>query len=230
MKSIIQSRAYLSIALVLSACAGSSISMPHGGGLTAVTTSSLPQMEAAPVVNGSPSQIIVFPFAVSMADVTVNQGFGARVYSDATDASQTAEQAQLARQTSQNICYQVVTALASKGWNAECRPRGTPVTGNNTLVIDGAFTDISQGNHLQRTVIGLGMGQSVVDTQVAMFQASNGNSTQLTTFTTHADSGNMPGAGIIAPAAAAAGGAAAAALLTANMASGGVKSVTTTAR
>jgi hypothetical protein len=54
--------------------------------------------------------------------------------------------------------------------------------------IDGAFTDISQGNRLQRMVIGLGVGASVVDTQVGLYQYSNGSSTQLLTFTTHADS------------------------------------------
>ena len=226
MKVIADRCAYLCIGLLLSACAGSSMSMPGGGGLTAGATSSAAQVEGAPVATGAPSQIIVFPFAVSAADVTLNQGLGSRLYRNYTESNQTAEQSQLARQTAQNICYQVATALASKGWNAACQPRGTPVTGANTLVIEGAFTDISEGNRLQRMVIGLGMGASVVDTQVGLYQASNGSSTELLTFTTHADSGKMPGAGITGPAGAAAGGAAAAATLGVNVAAGGVKSVT----
>jgi len=94
------------------------------------------------------------------------------------------------------------------------------------LIIDGAFTDISEGNRLQRMVIGLGVGASAVDTQVGLYQYSNGNSTQLVTFTTHATSGKMPGAGITGPAGAAAGGAAAAASIGVNVAAGGVKSIT----
>ena len=45
-------------------------------------------------------------------------------------------------------------------------------------------------------------------------------------FSTHADSGYMPGAGITGPAGAAAGGATAAASLAVNVAAGGVKNVT----
>ena len=217
------------LALVLTGCAGSSVSMPTlptAGGLTAGATSSAAQVEGAPVAAGPPSQIIVFPFATSTADVQLNQGLGIRLYRDYTDENQTAEQAQLAHTTAQNICVQVASSLASNGWNAACEPRGTPVTGANTLIVEGAFTDISQGNRLQRMVIGLGVGASVVDTQVGLYQYSNGNSTPLVTFTTHADSGEMPGAGITGPAGAAAGGAAAAASLGLNLAAGGVKSVT----
>jgi hypothetical protein len=91
--------------------------------------------------------------------------------------------------------------------------------GSNTLIIDGAFMDISQGNRLQRMVIGLGVGASVIDTQVGLYQYSNGNFMQLLTFTTHADSGEVPGVGITGPAGAAAGGTAAAASIGANVAS-----------
>jgi hypothetical protein len=93
----------------------------------------------------APSQIIVFPFATSTADVTLNQGLGARLYANYEGENQTAEHAQLAHATAQNICVQVASSFLSNGWNAVCQPRGTPVTGSNTLIIDGAFTDISQG-------------------------------------------------------------------------------------
>jgi len=92
--------------------------------------------------------------------------------------------------------------------------------------VEGVFNDISEGNRAQRMVIGLGRGQSVVDTAVRLYQYSSGNSAELMTFTTHADSGEMPGVGITGPAGAAAGGAAAAASLGVNVAAGGVKSVT----
>ncbi len=229
MRSNIQNRICMFLALALSACAGSSApsmpTLPTAGTLTAGATSSAPQVQGAPVANGSPSQIMVFPFATSTADVTLNQGLGARLYANYEGEDQNAAQAQLAQSTAQNICTEVASSLASNGWNAACQPRGTPVTGSNTLIIDGAFTDISQGNRLQRMVIGLGVGASVVDTQVGVYQYSNGNSTQLLTFTTHADSGKMPGVGITGPAGAAAGGATAAASIGVNVAATGVKNV-----
>jgi hypothetical protein len=228
-RSIIPKTICAFFALAVSACSGSSPSMPTlptAGTLTAGATSSAPQMQSAPIASGAPSQIIVFPFATSTADVTLNQGLGARLYANYEGENQPTEHAQFAHATAQNICLQVASSLASNGWNAACRPRGTPVTDSNTLIIDGAFTDISQGNRLQRMVIGLGVGASVIDTQVGLYQYSNGNSRQLLTFTTHADSGETPGVGITGPAGAAAGGAAAAASIGVNVASSGVENFT----
>ena len=229
MKSIVSESVCAFLALAISACAGSSQSMPTlptAGGLTAGATSSAAQMESAPIASGRPTQIIVFPFATSSAEVTLNQGIGAKLYREYTDESQTADQAQLAHATAQNICMQVATSLASNGWNSACQSRGTPVTGSNTLIVDGIFTDISQGNRAERMIIGLGVGASVVDTQVTLYQFSNGNSVSLMTFTTHANSGEMPGVGITGPAGAAAGGATAAATLGVGVASSAAKSVT----
>jgi hypothetical protein len=228
-KSIIASSTCALMALAIGGCSGSSESMPTlptAGGLTAGATSSAAQVEGAPIASGPPNQIIVFPFATSTAEVTLNQGFGARLYREYSDENQTAEQTQLARATAQNICMQVATSLASSGWNSACQPRGTPVTGDNTLIVDGIFSDISQGNRAERMVIGFGLGASVVDTQVTLYQYSSGKSVPLLTFTTHADSGEMPGVGITGPAGAAAGGAAAAATLGVNVAASGVKNVT----
>jgi len=193
MKSSLQKLLFPLLALALSGCGGSNEpsmpTLPTAGTLTAGATSSAAQVQGAPVANGAPNQIIVFPFATSTADVTLNQGLGALLWSNYEGQNQSADQAQLAQSTAQNICSEVATILSSKGWNAVCQPRGTPVTGNNTLIIDGVFTDISQGNRLQRMAIGLGVGASVVDTQVGVYQYSNGASSELVTFNTHADSG-----------------------------------------
>jgi hypothetical protein len=224
MRSAISKSIYVLLALALSACAGQPIYLPTGR-LFAGATSSAVQVRGVPIASGSPSQIVVFPFATSSSEVTLNQGIGARLYRNWSGEDQTATQAQLARSTAQDICVHVATSLANKGWNAACQPRGKPLAGANVLIIDGAFTDINEGNRLQRMVIGLGVGASVVDTQVGLYQYSNGNSTQLITFSTHADSGRMPGAGITGPAGAAAG-ATTAATIGVNVAAGGIKTIT----
>lgn len=189
-------------------------------------SASAPQMQAAPLSVARPTQISVFPFATGTADVTLNQGVGARLYRNYSGEDNGAAEAKLAQDTAQNICTQVAATLASNGWNAACQPRATPVSGSNVLVIDGDFTSISEGNRVRRMVIGLGAGASVVDTSVGLYQYNEGSSTQLLTFTTHADSGKMPGVGITGPAGAAAGGAAAAASIGVNVAASGVKHVT----
>jgi len=75
-------------------------------------------------------------------------------------------------------------------------------------------------------VIGLGAGQSKLNTVVQAVQVTDRGSTEVMDFSTSADSGYMPGAGITGPAGAAAGGATAAASLGVNVAAGGVKNYT----
>src|SRR5215469_8062441 len=75
-------------ALAISACSGSSApsmpTLPTAGTLTAGATSSAAQLQGAPVASGPPTQIMVFPFATSSADVQLNQGLGAQLYRDYT--------------------------------------------------------------------------------------------------------------------------------------------------
>jgi hypothetical protein len=94
------------------------------------------------------------------------------------------------------------------------------------LILDGQFLDLSEGNRLRRMVIGLGVGQSVIDTRVQLYQFDDGVSKQLAEFKVNSNSGEMPGVALTAPAGAAAGGAAAAASLGANLAAGAGKTYT----
>ncbi len=98
-----------------------------------------------------------------------------------------------------------------------------PPTGSNLLVLDGVFIDMSEGNRLRRMVIGLGAGASKLNAVVQVYRKTDEGSRELIDFSTTADSGYMPGAGITGPAGAAAGGATAAASLGVNIAAGGVK-------
>ncbi len=184
------------------------------------------QSYQAPISTARPSAIVIYPFAVSPSEVTMNQGIFRKAYVAMSGANQTDEQVQLADQTAHNICVQVAANLTNKGITTTCLNRGTPPAGSNVLIIDGNFTDINEGNRLRRMVIGLGAGQSTLDTVVQGYQKTDEGSQQVMDFSTHADSGYMPGAGITGPAGAAAGGAAAATTLAVNVAATGVKNVT----
>lgn len=201
----------LSLAIIAAGCAGAQVTG---------------QSNQAPVTNAQPVAVVIYPFAVSPSEVTLNQGIVQRAYGNLSGANETEQQDQLADQTAQNVCVQVAANLTKKGITTTCLNRGTLPTGSNVLIIDGNFTDINEGNQLRRMVIGLGAGQSTLDTEVQAYQKTDQGSRQLMDFSTHADSGYMPGAGITGPAGAAAGGATAAATLGVNLAAGGVKSVT----
>ncbi|MGZ6241069.1 MAG: DUF4410 domain-containing protein [Candidatus Binataceae bacterium] len=200
-------RAYLLGVLVLAGCASAAVTQ---------------QAQRAPADYDRPSQIVIYPFAANPAEVTLNQSIIQKAYRGATGDNQNADQLQIAHDTAQAICQQVVSDLMSQGYNAICAQRGTFVAGGNILIVDGALTNISEGNRLRRLVIGFGTGASTLDSNVSMYQRIGGNLNQVLAFSTHADSGKMPGAAVMAPVGVAAGGGAAA-VVGMNAAVGGAK-------
>ena len=211
MKQLILSRVYVAFGVVAIGCSGAQVTQ---------------QSNAVPIVNARPSAVVVYPFAVNSADVSLNSGFFQAAYRNMTDENETEQQATIAHQTAQNICISVAAELTQKSITATCLQRGVPPSGSNVLILDGQFTDISEGNRLRRMVIGLGAGQSKLDTVVQVLQKTDQGTREIIDFATSADSGYMPGAGVTGPAGAAAGGAAAAASLGVNLAAGGVKTYT----
>jgi len=159
---------------------------------------------AQPAVKQEPELIVVYPFAVDPEDVTLNQGFFARTYSDLAGTNETAEQRDLAQNAADDICLEIATALNEKGHRAVCQQRGVPLAGN-VLAIDGEFTSLNEGNRLKRTVIGLGAGASEMDANVEVYHRTNGGVQKLLEFNTHADSGRQPGMAVMAPAGAVVG-------------------------
>jgi hypothetical protein len=201
----------LLIAMLLAGCAGASIA---------------PQANSAPVSLNRPTTIYVYDFAVTAQDVTLNQGIFQKTYRDMTDDNQEQTQLQTAQETAKLLSAAIVQELQSLGFTATVMPRGMRVTGDNVLLVDGQFVEINEGNRLRRMVIGLGVGSSTLDTKVQVYQMAGGMTQQVMDFTTHADSGKMPGAAFTAPGGAVAGGAIAAASLGANLAAGAGKAYT----
>src|SRR5208283_6024996 len=174
MKSQILSRIYVLLAVAAFGCAGAKVTQ---------------QSSAAPISTTPPTAVVVYPFAADASDVSLNSSIFQVAYRNMSGEDQGAEQLQIARQTAQNICVQVAANLTGKGINTTCLQRGVPPTGNNVLILDGEFTDISEGNRLRRMVIGLGAGASKVDTVVQVIQKTDQGSTEIIDFTTSADSG-----------------------------------------
>jgi Domain of unknown function (DUF4410) len=201
------------MAVALTACAGASVA---------------PEANRLPMSPNRPTTVYVYPFAVNSQDVTLNQGFFQKTYRSFTssEAEQDQSQQQLAQATAQDLAAAIVSELQDLGFTAAQVQRGQQVTGDNVLIVDGQFTAINEGNKLRRMVIGLGAGQSTLNTQVQVYQMVAGNAQQIMNFSTSANSGSMPGAAFTAPAGAAVGGAAAAASLGANLAAGATKNYT----
>ena len=199
------------LAVVLAGCAGASVA---------------PGTNVMPTTSNRPSTIYVYPFAASASDVTLNQGFLQKTFRQVTDSNQDQSQLDLAHQTASTLADSIVQKLEALGFTASRVARGTQVSGENVLIVDGEFLDINQGNRLRRMVIGLGVGEATLDTQVQVYQMANGATQQIMEFNVNANSGQMPGAAFTAPAGAAVGGTAAAVSLGLNLAAGAGKTYT----
>jgi hypothetical protein len=63
----------------------------------------------------------------------------------------------------------------------------------NFLLVTGRLVHVDEGNRFTRIAFGFGAGESRLDTQVHVYRIVNGQRAEVLAFTTHADSGKMPG-------------------------------------
>ena len=182
-----------------------------------------PQFAPSTAVNmPRPDRIIVFNLAVTPGEVTENQGFiqGAINRFGSTTEFERAEG--IGQDAANSFAEELVKRINNLGLPVERGQRGMPLPAN-ALIISGQFLDVNEGNRLARTVIGLGVGQSTMDTQVQVYGPSSSGYHVILEFKTHADSGSMPGAAVTGPAGAAAAGGLTAGVAAANIAASGAK-------
>ena len=170
----------------------------------------------------TPNPVLIYNFAVNPEDVQQNSSIFAKIQRNIENNDQTAEEIQLGREVSDAMATELTLKIAALGLNpirADQSLQATP----GSILITGYFVDINEGNRLRRNVIGLGMGQSSLDSKVRVLAPSPSGYRELIVFDAHTDSGDMPGAAVLGPAGAAAGAGTAAVIAT-NAAMGGVKS------
>jgi hypothetical protein len=178
------------------------------------------QPTAGPVVR--PGQVLVYDFSVTAADVSENQGFFAAVRNSLSDTTENERVLTIGREVQTRMAEELVAGIRDLGLPAQRAARGTPVP-PDAIAVAGLFLNVDEGNRLQRTVVGLGAGQSRVDTEVEVYAPGRNGLTKILEFTTHADSGSTPGALITGGAGAAASGGMTAGAAAANVAVSGVK-------
>jgi len=169
-----------------------------------------------------PTQVLIYNFAASPEDIQQNSSIFAKLQDRLANTNQTAEEIKLGREVADAMATELTQKIAALGLNpirADQNLRVSP----GAILITGQFTNINEGNRLRRNVVGLGLGQSSLDSKVSVLSPSASGYRELISFDAHADSGEMPGAAVMGPAGAAAG-AGTAAVIGANAAIGGVKS------
>ena len=169
-----------------------------------------------------PDRVLIYNFAVTPADIQENSSIFAKIGRNIENKNQTADEIQLGREVADALATELTVKIANMGLNPLRADRNMPVT-QGSILITGRFTKIDEGNRLRRNVIGLGMGQSSVESAVSVLAPEPSGLQEIIAFDAHADSGNMPGAAVMGPAGAAAGAGTAAVVAT-NAAMSGAKS------
>jgi hypothetical protein len=202
----------LAAALMLAGCASASVTPDSG-----------PPPVAASSVR--PGRIVVDDFAFSASQVSENTAIGARILNSFSSTPEQQRQDAIGKEAADALAAEVAKQLGALGFTV-IRGNATTAYSEGDLLIDGEFVNVSEGNRLRRLVIGFGAGASKLDTQVNVYRVTAGARQPLLQFTTHADSGRMPGAALTMGAGAAAQGGATAGMAAANVGLGGAKTYT----
>jgi len=164
-----------------------------------------------------PSRILVYDFAVSEREITEYQG----IMRQQPSIKDPAERERLiAQEVKDALAEEVADGLRKLGFTVERVSRATTVA-ENELLIDGQFLTVEEGSPLRRLVIGFGSGNSTVKSRAQVYRG--GSSRKVLEFTTHSDSGSLPGAAPMLGAGAAVQGGVTAGMVVANTAVSGVK-------
>ncbi len=162
-----------------------------GGCAQTVVQPKYEQRTAGPIVR--PSQVLVYDFTITAADVSENQGFFATVRNSLSDTTENDRELAIARQVQNRMLEDLIAGIRDLGLPAQRAAQGAALP-TDAVGVTGLFLNVDEGDRLQRTVLGFGAGQSKVDAKVEVYASSTNGPTKLLEFSTHADSGATPGA------------------------------------
>jgi hypothetical protein len=176
-----------------------------------------------------PERILIYDFAVTVAEVQENQGLFQKTINEVNEQSSYQHEQQIADEVKKVAAEEFVEQFQRLGLPAERAYRVTSMP-PRSLGLTGQFLNVDEGNKLKRLVVGFGAGQSEVDIRIQAWglgleksKPVGSSPVKLLEFETHADSGSMPGALATAGAGAAAQGGLTAGVAAANIGIGGVK-------
>ena len=165
------------LALTLTACAPTKV-RPTG----AASTDPLPR----------PDMVLVYDFAVSPEQVSLNRGLFARLGRDVSPATATEDEARVGREVAEGFAVELVKRIQRLGLPAERAAAGQAAPAGS-LAITGQFLSIDEGNRTERVVLGLGTGRTSVQANVQLYELTAQGMTTIDKLQADAKSGYKPG-------------------------------------
>jgi len=148
-------------------------------------------IEAEPTV---PVQVAVRDFTFYSSSVSENASplhRGANLFRSSSAEERRIE---IGRGAAARLSAQAAKRLSKMGLPAVRVPRDSDMPlYDNALLVTGRLNQVDEGNRFTRIALGLGAGESRLTTEVHVFRVMHGKRAEVLSFTTHADSGKMPG-------------------------------------
>lgn len=144
-----------------------------------------------------PGKIVIKDFIVPADSVTIDNSVAARIHKrhefllDVVKGSQPQTPEEVVQASFGDT---VVEELAKTSFSTERKAEVSADLPTNTLVIQGQFTTIDEGNRSKRIMIGFGRGASDVQAEVVVLLTTKGQPIVLSQFIVNSASGKKPGA------------------------------------
>ena len=139
-----------------------------------------------------PAQVVVYDFAVSPEQVTLDTGVGPRLMHHGETTSTL--QSQEARETQEALAETLAERLGAYGLPVTRMAAGA-VPPPDSLLVQGQIGSVNKGNRTRRVLIGFGAGKSNIDADSQLYYVTDpSRPVFLAAFNGSADSGRMPGA------------------------------------
>jgi len=141
-----------------------------------------------------PTEVAVRDFEFSPSSVRENSSPVHRLTDLFRRSSTEERRIEIGRAVTASLSGQTLKRLNKVGLVASRIPSDSNISvQDNILLVTGRLINADEGNRLTRIALGLGAGESKLDTEVHVFRVAHGERAEVLAFTTHADSGKMPG-------------------------------------
>lgn len=141
-----------------------------------------------------PAQVEVRDFVFSTSSVTENRAPLNRVTNLVRSSTADDRRIAIGRDAAAELSERTVKRLDKLGLRATRIASDNDVSlSGDFLLVTGRLVNVDEGNRLTRVALGLGAGESRLATEVHVYRVVNGEKAEVLAFTTHANSGKMPG-------------------------------------
>ena len=141
-----------------------------------------------------PAEVAVRDFDFAPSSVTENRSIFHRAIDLFRSSSADERRIAIGRKAATTLSQETAKRLDKTGLEAMPIPRDSDTTlRGNYLLVTGRLIDVDEGNRFTRVALGFGLGESRLSTEVHVYRVVNDEKAEVLVFTTHADSGKMPG-------------------------------------